>query len=130
MPVKVSVSVRASVTAGFANEVDAVNQYAAVMYAPTANGTTDDLRREQLQITDSRPNVATHSLNTCDDPLRACSDSAMTGPSTIRFATATPLTAPATCATAYNAAVDQERPPWLASANETTGLKCAPEIGP
>jgi hypothetical protein len=31
IPEKVSVAERASVTAGFANEVDAVNQYAAVM---------------------------------------------------------------------------------------------------
>jgi hypothetical protein len=31
MPAKVSESARASVTAGFANEVEAVNQYAAVM---------------------------------------------------------------------------------------------------
>jgi hypothetical protein len=31
MPAKVSLAARASVTAGFANEVDEVNQYAAVM---------------------------------------------------------------------------------------------------
>lgn len=31
MPAKLSVSERASVTAGLANDVDAVNQYAAVM---------------------------------------------------------------------------------------------------
>jgi hypothetical protein len=31
MPAKVLVAVRASVTAGFANEVEAVNQYAAVI---------------------------------------------------------------------------------------------------
>jgi hypothetical protein len=31
IPAKVSVRLRASVTAGFANEVDEVNQYAAVM---------------------------------------------------------------------------------------------------
>jgi hypothetical protein len=31
MPAKVSVADRASVTAGLANDVDAVNQYAAVM---------------------------------------------------------------------------------------------------
>ncbi len=34
----VSLKTRAMVTAGFANEVDAVNQYAATMYAATANG--------------------------------------------------------------------------------------------
>ena len=40
MPENVFVAARASVTAGLANEVDAVNQYAAVMYAPIANGTS------------------------------------------------------------------------------------------
>src|SRR5262245_34487215 len=39
IPAKVSLAERARVTTGFANEVDAVNQYAAVMYAATANGT-------------------------------------------------------------------------------------------
>jgi len=38
IPEKVSDAARASVTAGFANEVDDVNQYAAVMKAATANG--------------------------------------------------------------------------------------------
>jgi hypothetical protein len=36
MPLKVSLAALARVTAGLANDVDAVNQYAAVMYAPTA----------------------------------------------------------------------------------------------
>ena len=39
IPAKVSVAARAMVTAGFAKLVEAVNQYAAAMYAPTANGT-------------------------------------------------------------------------------------------
>jgi len=39
IPVNVSESDRAIVTAGFANDVDEVNQYAAVMYAATANDT-------------------------------------------------------------------------------------------
>src|SRR5579863_4646899 len=53
---------RASVTAGLANDVDDVNQYAAVMYAPTANGTALARSREQPQITVSKPNVAMNSL--------------------------------------------------------------------
>ena len=36
IPEKVFVIDRAIVTAGFANDVEAVNQYAAVMYKPTA----------------------------------------------------------------------------------------------
>ena len=39
MPEKVSVQLLATVTAGLAKEVEAVNQYAAVMYRPTAQGT-------------------------------------------------------------------------------------------
>src|SRR5688572_24125102 len=66
MPAKVSVNARAIVTAGFANDVDAVNQYAAVMYAATAKGTVAARRREHAQMTASSPNVAMNSLNTCD----------------------------------------------------------------
>lgn len=63
IPANVSLRHRAIVTAGFANEVDAVNQYAAVMYSPTAKGTIPDREREQPHMTDSSPNVATNSLN-------------------------------------------------------------------
>ncbi len=62
MPANVSVKERASVTAGFAKEVEAVNQYAAVMYAPTANGTTAARDREHPQIAASNPKLATNSL--------------------------------------------------------------------
>src|SRR5437762_9112532 len=62
IPANVSLAARATVTAGLANEVEAVNQYAAVMYAPTANGTAVDFTRTQPQITDSNPNVAMNSL--------------------------------------------------------------------
>ena len=75
MPANVSDNDRANVRAGFANEVDAVNQYAAVMYAPIAKGTAAERRREQPQITERSPNVATNSLNICAGPLRACCDS-------------------------------------------------------
>jgi len=42
MPLKVSLAALARVAAGLANDVDAVNQYAAVMYAPTAMGHAAD----------------------------------------------------------------------------------------
>src|SRR5437764_11885002 len=90
MPVNVFVTARARVTAGFANEVDDVNQYAAVIYAPTANGTTADRCREQLQITASRPNVATNSLSASGKPARTCSDTEKIGSPNIRSAIATP----------------------------------------
>ena len=38
IPAKVVVNPRAKVTAGLANEVDAVNQYAAVITRPTSHG--------------------------------------------------------------------------------------------
>jgi len=47
MPEKVLVIDRAMVTAGFAKDVEAVNQYAPVMYAATANGSAS--RRVRLQ---------------------------------------------------------------------------------
>jgi hypothetical protein len=79
MPLKVSVAALARVTAGLANDVDAVNQYAAVMYAPTAKGTTDVRSREQPQITESKPKVAINSLNICDAPLRLRRDAESKG---------------------------------------------------
>jgi hypothetical protein len=67
------------VTAGFANDVDEVNQYAAVMYAPTANGTTEALWRPHAVITVSSPNVATNSPMNWPAPVRACVDAAKRG---------------------------------------------------
>jgi hypothetical protein len=58
----VSLKARAMVTAGFANEVDAVNQYAATMYAATANGVSAARVRPTAITTPTRPNVAIPSL--------------------------------------------------------------------
>jgi hypothetical protein len=55
MPANVFVSVRAMVTAGFANDVEAVNQCAAVMYAATPNGAAVGLRRAHAQLTARSP---------------------------------------------------------------------------
>src|ERR1700689_2966898 len=71
IPANVSLSDLAIVTAGFANEDEAVNQYAAVMYAPTAKGTAMDRSFEQPQTMDNKPKVATNSLNNWAGPLRA-----------------------------------------------------------
>lgn len=70
MPANVLVKARATVTAGFANDVDAVNQYADVMYAATAKGTVSARCREHPKIADSNPKVATISLNICAGPFR------------------------------------------------------------
>jgi hypothetical protein len=93
--VKVLVRQRAIVTAGFANDVEAVNQYAAVIYKPTARGTADGRDRTVPKITTSRPNVAINSLKTRAGPLRACVENANAGSPNIAPAMATPVTAPA-----------------------------------
>ncbi len=79
IPENVLVNDRARVTAGLANEVDAVNQYAPVMYAPTANATESERDRLQPQMTESSPNVATNSLNSCAAPARTCWDAEKSG---------------------------------------------------
>mgnify|MGYP004397521593 CR=1 FL=1 len=58
IPVKVSVSILPIVTAGFANEVEEVNQYAAVIYNPTAGAINSDLSVLTLKITNNKPKVA------------------------------------------------------------------------
>lgn len=72
MPANVSVAARASVTAGFANDVEEVNQYAAVMYAPTAKGTLSLRRRAVEAMTASKPNVATSSPTSSPVVERTC----------------------------------------------------------
>ena len=57
MPEKVFDKERAMVTAGLANEVEGVNQYAAAMYAATANGIASAFAREHIR--DHRDTVRT-----------------------------------------------------------------------
>src|SRR5262245_13489754 len=61
MPAKVSVTARANVTAGLANDVEEVNQYALVMKAATATGIASRRQRDSSRITSTSPNVATNS---------------------------------------------------------------------
>src|SRR4029434_7313063 len=63
IPANVSLNERATVTAGFAKEVEAVNQYAAPIYPPTAKGTIEARYRAQLRMTSRSPNVAMNSLH-------------------------------------------------------------------
>ena len=88
-------------TAGLANEVEAVNQYAAVMYAATANGTALARRRAHPQMTASSPKVATNSLKSCAPPERAWREAKKSGASNMMWAAATPAKAPTTCAPRY-----------------------------
>ena len=70
VPANVLLPVRASVTAGLANDVLAVNQYAATMYAATANGMAPARRFATPQIVANNPNEATNSLRNCAAPAR------------------------------------------------------------
>ncbi len=86
---------RASVTAGLANDVEAVNQYAAVIYAPTAKGTAAVRDREHPQITANNPRVATNSLKYCAWPVRTWREVWISGRANMKCAIQTPTIAPA-----------------------------------
>ncbi len=104
IPAKVFVKLRASVTAGLANEVEAVNQYAATMYKATIAAMHGKLRlcppRTLVApwIVISKPKVATNSaihklllaLTVVDCCTKAWSN--------IACAKHTPSTAPVNCA--------------------------------
>src|SRR5262252_7044110 len=111
MPANVFVAIRASVTAGLANDVDAVNQYADAIYEPTASGTAVARCRAHDTITASRPKVATTSLKPCGRPARTCVDHANNGSPNIASAQATPTNAPDTCAAMYAASSGIESSP-------------------
>src|SRR5690349_21612211 len=99
MPANVSDSERATVTAGLAKLVELVNQYAAVMYPPTANATAS--ARGDLRVpstTRTSPNVATASARRTPLPLRSRPDTSIASRSNIRLATTTPTNPPTTWA--------------------------------
>jgi hypothetical protein len=99
IPAKVSDSVRATVTAGFAKLVEEVNQYAPPIHAPTAKGTALARPvRTHPWITSSSPTVATTSDNHSAGEERSLVDSSTAGSSNMRFATTAPAHPPATCA--------------------------------
>ncbi len=130
MPATLSVNARATVTAGLANEVEAVNQNAAPMYAATAKGTAEGRRREHPQMTASSPKVATNSLNNCAGPLRSWSDASRIGSPNITCAVQTPIMAPAIWTSTYAGTSRHPSPPSEASAAVTAGLKWAPDTEP
>jgi hypothetical protein len=69
MPAKVFDRARAIVMAGFANEVDEVNQYAAPIQAATIQGASSALRWPRT--TSKRPRVATNSAIHWAMPVRS-----------------------------------------------------------
>src|SRR4051794_41069565 len=75
MPANVFVSIRPIVTAGLANDVDDVNQYAAAMYPATANGAAEARpERTTPRMTSTSPKVATISPSQIPLPERVCVD--------------------------------------------------------
>ena len=136
MPAKVSVKIRPMVTAGFANEVELVNQYAAPMYAPTAGAASAPRPvRARAKISRTSPAVATTSPSRCP-PVTRCVVEIAGGMSNMAFGqhgaadrrrrSARRRTA-ATSPEAGRCGRDGRGPSPRA---ETTGLKCAPETGP
>ena len=90
MPENVSLNVRAIVTEGFAKLVEAVNQYAAVMYNATRVGTASILCFTPNNIVSKRPKVAITSEKYCYKPVLAVVENCRTGNSNIIWATAVP----------------------------------------
>jgi hypothetical protein len=64
------------------------------MYAATAKGTAAGRSRAQPQMTASRPNVATNSLNICAGPWRTWREAKKAGSSNMVCAARTPANAP------------------------------------
>src|SRR5262245_20920764 len=100
MPAKVSVRARATVTAGLANEVDDVNQYALVMNAATAIGSASGRYLTVSRIVVINPNVAMTSPSPSPSVGRVRAETSNTGRPNIAWASQTPQTAPPSCATA------------------------------
>src|SRR3989442_9194110 len=112
IPAKVSVAARASVTAGLANEVEAVNQYAAAMYAPTAKGKAELRCRAVPQMTARRPKVATASLNACAAPERPWRGAVKSASPNMACAPAPPAEAPAALAAGKAGTAPPGRAAW------------------
>ena len=129
IPANVAVNPRASVTAGFANEVDAVNQYAAAMYEPIAAGAAQRSARWLERTTKTSPNVATISLIHCPTLARSLIEVCSSGRSNMACASSTPRIAPMNCAARYGAMSARATSRRTASRTVTTGLKWAPLRG-
>ena len=130
IPANVSDNDRAIVTAGFAKLVDAVNQYAEVIYNPTRVGMDFFWNFRPLNITSINPNVAIASEKPCDSPERDFEDIWAIGRSNIRWAAQTPKIAPKICTHMYIMLSRFDISPLIRKEIVTIGLKWAPEIGP
>src|SRR6185503_5748655 len=99
MPANVSLSARPMLMAGFANDVDAVNQYAAPIHNDTRQAACSKVG--ERNATSTSPAVATLSESHWPMPLRACVEACMAGRSNITFASMAPAQQPTICATTY-----------------------------
>ena len=82
-------------------------------------------------MTDDQPERGDELARELADPERTCREAQNSGASNITCASATPgERAPSTARRRRRATSRQARPPWLASATVTAGLKCAPETPP
>jgi hypothetical protein len=83
------------VTAGLAKLVDAVNQWAAVMYSPTIHATPLGRHRKAADIVPTSPKVATISESHWAGPVRAWVDTCQIDYSNIACASIVPKIPPA-----------------------------------
>jgi len=99
MPAKVSLKTRPRVTAGFAKDVELVNQYAAPIQAATTTGAASARPvRPTANTTATNPVVATTSASHRFAPLRAVLDSCKRLRSNMPLASRAPVTPPPSCA--------------------------------
>ena len=92
MPANVLLRARAIVIAGLANDVDAVNQYAAPIHAGTRQAAS--LGPVEPATTIINPAVATDSESHCAGPVRRCKDVWIKGNSNIACAKIAPIQRP------------------------------------
>ena len=130
IPANESLTARASVTAGFANDVDAVNQYAARDVGtrpPTGRHRPAPRARADDEEKPERGDDLAEELRRSGSRMSRQGEH---GAPNMRLATAVPSRPPVTCATMYAGTSAQDRSPPNPPASVTTGLKCAPESGP
>lgn len=103
IPEKVSVKTRAMVTAGLANEVDAVKKQAEAMYPPTANATVVAGRRPRThpRMIINNPAVAIASTRSGPGSSRSVGEMLRIDAPNIDSTPTAPTTPPATCTLAY-----------------------------
>ena len=131
IPANVFESMRAMVTAGLANDVEEVNQYAPPIQAPTAKGTTE-LRPDRTipWMRRRRPAVATASDSQRAPDERVLVERVIARRSNMRLAITAPTQPPKTWAPTKPTASRVGSLSRIRNERVTAGLKWAPEIGP